>query len=74
MRMLEESPITTQLSGTQEPPSDQSTSQMSPKLDKGKAKMREYEDQKETDLIHSLNSDFEGLDIHIDGVNLSPRM
>ena len=40
----EVSPISTRLSGPQEPPSDQSTSRPSPKQDKGKAKMPEYED------------------------------
>ena len=61
--MFEESLITTRLSGPQEPPSDQSTSQPSPKLDKGKAKMPEYEDDDFVgiELTHSLDSEFEGL-------------
>ena len=42
--MFEESPTTTRLSGSREPPSDQSIFQPSLKLDKGKAKMSEYED------------------------------
>ena len=41
--MFEESPITTRLSGPQEPLSNQSTSWPSPNLDKGKAKMPKYE-------------------------------
>ena len=65
--MLEDNPITTRLSGPSEPPSDESTSRPSPKLDKGKAKMREYEDQEETEMLHSLDSEFEDLDIRIDG-------
>ena len=40
----EVSPISTRLSGPQEPPSDQSTSRPSLKTDKGKAKVPEYED------------------------------
>ena len=62
--MHEESPISTWLSGPQEPPSDQSTSQPNPLLDKGKAKMQEYEDH------FDLDDAFEGLDIH---VNEKPR-
>ena len=42
--MFEHSPITTRLSGPQEPLSDQSTSRPIPKMNKGKAKMPEYED------------------------------
>ena len=56
------------LSGPQETLSNQSISQPSPKLDKGKAKMREYEDQIGAESIHSLNHEFQSLDIHIDGV------
>ena len=39
--MFKESPITTRLSGPQEPPSDQSTSRPNSTLDKGKPKMKE---------------------------------
>ena len=39
----DESPISTRLSGPQEPLSDRSTSQPSPKSDKGKAKMPDYD-------------------------------
>ena len=59
--MFEESLISTRLSGPQEPPSDQSTSRPSPKLDKGKAKMMEYEDQVDNESIHSLDIELEGL-------------
>ena len=69
-RMFEESPVTTRLSGPQEPLSDQSTSRPSPKLDKGKAKMPEYEDDHfdGNESTHSLDSEFEGLDIRTNGV------
>ena len=69
-RMIEESPITTRLSGPQEPLSDQSTSRPSPKMDKGKAKMSEYEDNRfdDDESTHSLDSEFEGLDIRTNGV------
>ena len=40
----DESPISTRLSGPQEPPNDRSNSRPSPKMDKGKAKMLGYED------------------------------
>ena len=65
--MFEDSPITTQLSGPQEPPSDQSTSQPSPKMDKGKAKMAEYEDDRFDDDMstRSLDSEFGGFDVPI---------
>ena len=55
--MFEDSPITTQLSGPQEPPSDQSTSRPSPTMDKGKAKMSEYEDDRfdDDESTHSLD-------------------
>ena len=39
-----ESPTSTRLSGRQEPPSDRSTSWPRPKMDKGKKKMPEYQD------------------------------
>ena len=60
--MLEDSPITTRLSGPQEPPSDQRTLRPSSKMDKGKAKMAEYEDDHFDDdaLTHSLDSEFGG--------------
>ena len=60
--MFEESLITTRLSGTQEPSSDQSTSQPSPTLDKGKVKMLEYEDQVDNESLHLVNIELEGLD------------
>ena len=61
--MFKESPITTKLRGPQEPPSDHNTSRLSPKLDKGKAKMLEYEDPIEKKSTYSLDSELEGLDI-----------
>ena len=56
----EESPIITRLSGPQELPSEQITSQSSPNMDNGKAKMPEYEDDQfdENELTHSLDSEF----------------
>ena len=65
--MFEESLITTRLSGPQEPPSDQSTSQTSLKIDKSKAKMPEYEDDQfdDNELTHSLDSEFGGFDVPI---------
>ena len=69
--MFEEIPITTLLSGPQEPPSDQSIFRPSPKLDKGKDKMSGYEEPIDNASTHSLDSEFEGLDIPIiqtDGV------
>ena len=60
--MFKESPITTKLRGPQEPPSDHNTSRLSPKLDKGKAKMLEYEDPIEKKSTYSLDSELEGLD------------
>ena len=53
------------MSGPQEPPRDQSTSRPSPKLDKGKAKMPEYEDSDGNESAHSLDSEFGGLDVPI---------
>ena len=65
--MFEKSPITTGLNGPQEPPSDQSTSRPSPKMNKGKGKMLEYEDDQFDDnrSTHSLDSDFGGFDLPI---------
>ena len=65
--MFEDSPITTTLSGPREPPSDQSTSRPSLKMDKGKAKMSEYEDDHfdDNDLTHSLDSEFGGFNVPI---------
>ena len=63
--MFEESPATTRLSGPWEPPSDQSLGRPSPILDKGKTKMYEYEDSNDNASTHSLDSEFEGLDISI---------
>ena len=62
---LTESPISTRLSGPQEPPSDQSMSRPNPKIDKGKAKMPEYEDSDGNDSTHSLDSEYGGLDVPI---------
>ena len=53
--MFEESPTTTRLSGPWEPPSDQSIGRLSPRLDKGKAKMSEYEDPNDNASTHSLD-------------------
>ena len=54
-----ESPISTRLSGPQEPPSDQSTLWPSPKMDtKGKAKMPEYEDSNGNESTHSHDSEY----------------
>ena len=63
--MFEEIPITTLLSGPQEPPSDQSIFRPTPKLDKGKAKMSEYEDTNDNTSTHFLDSEFEDLNIPI---------
>ena len=63
--MIEDSLISTRLSGPHEPPSDQSIGHSSLRLDKGKAKMSEYEDLKDNASTHSLDSEFEGLDILI---------
>ena len=63
--MFEESPITTRLSGPQESLRDQITSRLSPKMDKGKAKMPKYEDDQfdGNKSTHSLDSEFGGLDV-----------
>ena len=53
--MFEESPTSTRLGGLLEPLSDQSTSRPSPKMDKGKAKMPEYENQVDNESRHSLD-------------------
>ena len=55
----------TQLSGPQKPSSNQSTSQSSPKMDKGKAKMPEYEDEQHDghESGHSLDSEYDGFDV-----------
>ena len=63
--MFEESPIMTRLCGPWEPHSDQSIFRLSLKLDKGKAKMSEYEEPIDNTSTHSLDSEFEGLDIPI---------
>ena len=62
---LTESPISTRLSGPQEPPSDQSMSRPNPKIDKGKAKMPEYEDSDGNESTHSIHSEYGGLDVPI---------
>ena len=56
----DKSPILTRLSWPQEPPSARSTSRSSPKMDKGKAKMLEYEDDPSDDneSTRSLDSAF----------------
>ena len=55
-----ESPIMTRLSGPHDPPRNQSTSRLSPRLDKGKAKRPEYEDDQSYDnesaCTHSILS------------------
>ena len=60
-----ESPISTGLSGPQEPPSDQSTSQPSPKMDKGKGKMSECEDNPydDNESTHSLDNEFDAFNV-----------
>ena len=65
--MFEESPITTRLSRSHEPLSDQSTSRPSSKMDKGKAKMPEYEDDQfdDNESTHSLDNEFGGFDVPI---------
>ena len=65
--MFEESPITTRLSGPEEPPGIQSTSLPSSKMDKGKAKMPKYEDDhfEGNESTHSLDSEFSGFDLPI---------
>ena len=61
--MFEDSPISTRLSGPREPPSSQSIGRPSPRLNKGKAKMFEYEDTNDNASTHSINSETEGLNI-----------
>ena len=63
--ITEQIPITTRLSGPQEPASDWSTSRPSSKKDKGKAKMPEYDDPDKNESTHSLDTEFEGLDTSI---------
>ena len=65
MLMFKHSLTTIRLSGPREPPSDQSIGRPSPRLDKGKAKMSEYEDTNDNASTHSLDSESEGLDILI---------
>mgnify|MGYP000630298117 CR=1 FL=1 len=67
MEIASDSPVMTRLSGPQEPPSDQSTSRPSPKMDKGKAKMPEYEDNHfdRDESTHSLDSEFDAFDVPI---------
>ena len=50
--------------GPQEPPSDHNTSRLSPKLDKGKAKMPKYEDSMDNESSHYLYNEFQGLNIY----------
>ena len=63
--MFEDSPTTARLSAPREPSSDQSIGRPSPRLDKGKAKMSEYEDLNDNVSTHSIDNEFEGLDIPI---------
>ena len=65
--MFEQITITTRVSGPKEPPSDQSTSWPSQKMDKGKAKMTEYEDDQfnGNESTHSLNNEFGDFDVPI---------
>ena len=62
---LDKSLITTKLSEPQQPPSDQSTSRPSLKMDKGNAKLLEYEDDKSNDneSTHSLYNEFGAFDV-----------
>ena len=57
----------TRLNGPQEPSNDQITSRLSPTLDKGKAKIPEYEDNHfdGNEYTHSLDSEFGGFDVTI---------
>ena len=59
----EGSPISTRLSGPHEPLSNQSMSRASPKQDKGKAKMPEYEDSDGIESDYSFDSEYGGLDV-----------
>ena len=61
--MYKDNLLTTRLSGPQEPSSDHNTSRPSPGLDKGKAKMPEYEDPIDNESTHSLDSEFKCFDI-----------
>ena len=61
----EVSPISTRLSGPQEPPSDQSMWWLSLKPDKGRAKMPEFKDSDRKESTHSLDSEYGGLDVPI---------
>ena len=63
--MFEDTPTTTRLSGPREPPSEQSFGPPSSRLDKGKAKMSEYDDLNDNASTHSLDSESEGLNIPI---------
>ena len=61
--MFKENLIMIRLSGSQEPLSDQSTSRLSLKMDKGKAKMPEYENDQfdDNESTPSLDSEFVAL-------------
>ena len=63
----EESLISTRWSRPEEPISDRSTSRSSPKMDKGKAKLPEYEDDQYVakKLTHSLDNEFGAFDVPI---------
>ena len=62
-----DSVISTRVSGPQKSLSDQSTSRPSPKSDKGKTKMPEYEDDQSesNESAHSLDSEYGGLDVPV---------
>ena len=63
----EESLILTRLSEAQGPPCDRSTSQSSPKMDKGKAKISDFEDDQfdGNELTRSLDNEFGAFDVTI---------
>ena len=65
--MQEESPISTRMSGPQYPLSNQSVNRRYAKLDKGKTKMPEYEDDQSNgnESAHSLDSEYGGFEVPI---------
>ena len=70
---LEVSLISTRLSGPKEPTSDQSTSRLSPRQDKGNAKMPKYEDSDGTKSTHSRDSEYGDLDGPLTRIRVAPR-
>ena len=64
-RTPEGSPISTRLSGPQEPPRDKSTSRPSPKPDNGNAKMAQFEDLDGNESAHIIDCEYGGLDVPI---------